>query len=275
MQFLLLAVMLTLPAFALKVDTVKSFNCYQYSDKQIRVPSNHFFNEQHRPDIEFSRSQKICSDLDYGLRDSSPFTPLMNEVDAFKLISLTEPQAFDLNNNGQPDIEDNFAATLIRDYNLNPGNFKSFGTFMNGTERVGYIINPMFGNVATCPRMNDFSPVAATVRKVYGLSAGTEPLYKAVRKPVYVLSQGRTVALPEDVIYVSESQITGAAFWINQGRTFLHDRNTIERGNGFGVSFFWPADKAAPFIKKANQQEYEIKNDVPFKRMVGCIPANS
>jgi len=60
---------------------------------------------------------------------------------------------------------------------------------------------------------------------------------------------------------------------MSQGRAYLFDRLGLERNFNVTASFLWPVDKKAPFLKKANQQEYEIKMDAPAKKMVGCIPS--
>jgi hypothetical protein len=270
MHFLVIALMLGASALAVETEFIKSFNCYKYAEKQIQLPSNHYFNERTRPEITFSRSHKLCADLDYGLNDS-PFSPLMNEKEEFKVISLVSPEVYDRDGNGQSDIEDRFMRTLWNDYRLNAGSYRSLGTLFDGEHKLGYMVNPMFGQVATCPRAGDFTPVAQTLMKVYGHAS--EPLYKAVRKPVYILQNGQTVALPEDVIFVSESQILGAAYYNAQGRLYLFDRLGLERNFNVQANFLWPVDKKAPFVKKANQQEYEIRIEAPAKKMVGCIPS--
>jgi hypothetical protein len=126
---------------------------------------------------------------------------------------------------------------------------------------------------------------------------GTNPLFKAFRDIIGVDTEGlyvgekaaETVTTPtgvtsglKDWILIRETDVKAVWFYLNNGVLTAPTDNNVK---DVSVYFYYPLNKASPFVKTSTQRMYKVKwayelngastiptSLPPHDRKIGCIP---
>lgn len=283
-----------------------------YYEKAYRV--HFYFLPRFRPS-KVDASNIFCHDIvKYGVPDEDGRERFEERPGVFTLWDAMDPRFFDNNGNGNDDINE-VIAQKVKNYgggNLAAGS-KFFIKFSwpgsptlnndagnsannNPNQVIGYYMAPWIDQqnqyksfCLNSSHYNSDSPLFQAFRDVIGQD--TEGLYVGEKAPETIFNQqGQVVGTGvKDYILIRETDLKAVWFYMNNGTpTAPTDDNVINQA----VYFYYPLNKAAPYIKGSNQRIYRVRGGdelaggntnasqtsgatstyPPHDRKIGCIP---
>lgn len=224
----------------------------------------------------------ICHDLKLGINDSPEFPRLGLFEQDFFMWSESDSRFFDLDQNGELDVNDYIAKRLTEEFNYkdpkiklffpwpwftNPDTSSATGTTSGGsasnTRRLGFLMQPFIDSTTKqplCPGQSEYHDTNYPQYLILGdlIGVDTQALYMAKRENLSFVNDGKTEKAPNDFIFITESQLMKIGFYRENNMSILVDSQTI---NTKQIMFYWPADENYPLVRKPSSQKlYEIRH---------------
>lgn len=284
-----------------------------YYDAAFRV--HFYFIPRLPPDPIAAGSSYVCHDWMnplYGDIDDILYPRLEQVASVFNLWDSTDPRFYDINNNGNNEINDiiiqkakNFGMTTI---GASTNFFEKFpvlasaqstedaGGNVSTAQSMGYYMFPWIDNTTfksyclNTTHYNSENALFKAMRDVIGVDM--EGIYVGVKAAESVRDRsGNIVTAPSDFILIRETDLKAVWFYMNNGvPTVPTDANVSSKA----VFFYYPLNKTSPFIQSNTQKLYQVKgaselnnssvstggsnssgvnsNYPPHDRKIGCIP---
>lgn len=284
-----------------------------YYDAAFRV--HFYFIQRSPPDPVPAGSSYVCHDwLNplYGEIDDILYPRLEQVASVFNLWDSTDPRFYDINNNGNNEINDiiiqkakNFGLTTI---GASTNFFEKFpvlastqstqdaGSNTSTAQSMGYYMYPWIDNQTfksyclNSTHYNSDNALFKAMRDVIGVDM--EGIYVGVKAAESVRDRsGNIVTAPADFILIRETDLKSVWFYLNNGvPTVPTDANVSSKA----VFFYYPLNKQAPYIPSSTQKLYQVKgatelsagtvntggssssgvnsNYPPHDRKIGCVP---
>ncbi len=311
----------------LKNAPISQYTCVVRESAEDDVTGDIFYNSAYRVHFYFlpriaptaippGVSNIVCHDMQaLGRIDDVLFPRLETIPGVFNLWDTTDPRFY--NNNGDPqnilDVNEiiaqktrNFGGTIPTGTNFFnkfvwPGSpTLSSDTGNNtptATQPIGYYMSPWVDSTTfksyclNSSHYNMNNPLFKAMRDILGVD--TEGLYIGEKAPEKITNPDGTVTegLP-DYILVRESDIKQVWFYLKNNVPTVPTDNNI---SNVAVFFYYPLNKASPFIKTSTQSTFRVRganelgsanpppdgtsteqgnstNYPPHDRKIGCIP---
>jgi hypothetical protein len=266
--------------------------------------------------LQGNSKEAFCHDVvTYGTADNATIPRLENTPGVFNFWDTQDPRFFDNNGNTYLDINDviwqktkNFGGNIPRTSNFfakfsglqlvvtSPDNTTT--TPSTTQPALGYYMAPWIDTNSssyrsfclTSTEYNSTNPLYQAFRDVLGVD--TEGLYIAEKSSTTITNaEGQTVTTNPDYLLLRETDLKAAWFYVKNGVLTKPDEATVANVTTY---FYYPLNKATPFIKSSSQELYRVKSaqeltsgDVsssatsqtgsvgtfpPHDKKIGCIP---
>lgn len=284
-----------------------------YYDAAFRV--HFYFLPRIPPKPIQAGSDIVCHDFMnplYGMIDDILYPRLEQIPGIFNLWDNNDPRFNDWNGNQNMDVNDiiiqkakHFGATNIA---ASTNFFEKFPvmTTVEETEEaggnatvaksMGYYMAPWIDQSTfrsyclNSSHYNSSNPLFKAMRDVIGVDM--EGIYVGAKAPETVFDrEGNPVAAPDDFILIRETDLKAVWFYMNNGVPTVPSDVIVST---VPVFFYYPLNKASPFIRSSTQKIYQVKgaeelnnqtipeggsnssgistNYAPHDRKIGCIP---
>jgi hypothetical protein len=241
--------------------------------------------------IPAGNSQLICHDIFnplYGLVDQELYPRFEQIPGVFNLWDTMDPRFYDNNGNGAMDVNEviiqktkNFGGTIPTGTNFfQPfawpgapeleseagGNNSSGSTTTQPTLPLGYYMAPWIDQTTfrsyclNSTHYNSSNPLFKAMRDIIGVD--TEGIYIGEKTPEAVTTSTGTVTTGfSDYILIRETDLKAVWFYVNAGvPTAPTDANVANNA----VFFYYPLNKASPFVKTSTQRIFRVKGANEF-----------
>ena len=284
-----------------------------YFDAAFRV--HFYFLPRVPPSPIPAGSDIVCHDYMnplYGAIDDILFPRLEQLPGIFNLWDNTDPRFYDNNGNKNDDVNDiiiqkakNFGATTIaattRFFEKFPVMTSTQTTTQAGgnpsvTMSMGYYMSPWIDQTTyrsyclNSSHYNSSNPLFKAMRDVIGVDM--EGIYVGVKAPETIFDRdGNPIQAPDDFLMIRETDLKQVWFYMKNGVPTVPTDSIV---SSVPVFFYYPLNKAYPFIKASTQKIYQVKgadelnnatvppggsnatgistNYPPHDRKIGCIP---
>lgn len=286
-----------------------------YYDSAYRL---HFYFIPRLPPspIPAGNSNLICHDTQiYGNIDQELFPRLEQLAGVFNLWDTTDPRFYDNNGNGAVDVNEviiqktkNFGGTIPTGTSF----FQTFkwpgapqlesdsGNNSTTTQALGYFMSPWIDQTTflsyclTATHYNSSNPLYKALRDI--IQVDTEGLYIGEKAPETVTdSDGNLTTGFSDYILIRETDLKAVWFYLKNGVPTAPTNTTVANN---AVYFYYPINKASPFVRTSTQRIYRVKSAAelnassssnnqststnnpsggngaypPHDRKIGCVP---
>lgn len=251
----------------------------------------HFYFLPRRPPTPVPAGASIaCHDISQlGLVDDVLYPRLELLPGAFNLWDASDPRFFDNNGNTILDVNDiiiqktkNFGGSLPASANF----FSPFAwpnepelgadddaTKLKNEMPLGFIMAPWIDATSfksyclNSSHYNSSNPVYKAIRDVIGVD--TEGIYVAEKTYETITATDGTVTGVgyKDVILIRETDLKQVWFYLKNG---VPTAPTDENVANVAVFFYYPLNKAAPYIKTSTQKTYQIKGKDELQQLAGA-----
>lgn len=248
----------------------------------------------------------------YGTNDDPLYPRLETVPGIFNLWDNTDPRFYDNNNNGNMDVNDiivqkskNFGATINPSSNFftafrwqttpliqtEENNNNGSETEANAVGDLGYYMSPWIDQTtfkAYCvnsTHYNSDNPLFKALRDVIGVD--TEGLYVG-EKIAESSDEAETTAAYRDLLLIREADLKSVWFYLNGSVPTRPTENNVANN---AIFFYYPLNKASPYVKTSTQRLYRIRSAKelngqensttpggsptsypPHDRRIGCVP---
>lgn len=256
----------------------------------------------------------VCHDIFnplYGSVDDELYPRLETVPGIFNLWDNTDPRFYDNNGNGALDVNDaiiqktkNFGGTIPADskfftqftWQTSP-NIESEDGSSSDEEIVpqplGYYMAPWIDQTTfksyclTTAQYNSDNALFKAMRDIIGVD--TEGIYIGEKSPETVVGENGTVPGLKDYILIRETDLKAVWFYLQGG---VPTAPTEDNVSNHAVYFYYPLNKASPFVKTSTQRIYRVRSAAelnnaasggstsngtpstfpPHDRKIGCVP---
>ena len=260
-------------------------------------------------------SAMICHDYMnplYGAIDDILFPRLEEIPGIFNLWDNTDPRFYDNDGNGNDDVNDlilqkakYFGASNIPASTKFFVKFSGMATTEESTEAgsntsvaqsMGFYMFPWIDQSTfrsyclNSTHYNSSNALFKAMRDIVGVDM--EGLYVGAKAPETVFDRDNTaVSAPDDFILIRETDLKSVWFYMKNGVPTVPTDAVV---SSVPVFFYYPLNKASPFVKSSTQRIYQVKganelatqkvetgganssgissNYPPHDRKIGCIP---
>lgn len=219
-----------------------------------------------------------CHDISLlGLTDDVLYPRLEQIPGAFNLWDTSDPRFFDNNGNTIMDVDD-IIQQKAKNFGVNlPSTAKFFSPFSWANEPelgdeatvsknampLGYYMQPWIDGSTyrsyclNSTHYNSNNGIFKAIRDVVGVD--TEGLYIAEKttEAVTSVNGSTTTAGSRDFILIRETDLKQVWFYLNNG---IPTAPTDENVANVAVFFYYPLNKASPFVKTSTQRIFQVKS---------------
>jgi hypothetical protein len=283
-----------------------------------------YFTPRYMP-ASVNAGNLFCHDtVTYGTTDDSATIPRLELIEGiYNLWDTSDPRFFDNNGNNIDDVNDmifdktrNFGGTIptgtkffanfkwpgAPTLSTDAGNSNSSST-TSATQTIGWYMAPWIDTTTyksyclTNTQYNSSNPLFQAMRDV--LQVETEGLYVGEKAAETVVTTVNGVATTttgyKDYILIREADLKVVWFYMKNGTPTAPTEDNVANNS---VYFYYPLNKASPFVKSSTQKMYQVKGAAelnstssttttstatatssgssssypPHDRKIGCIP---
>lgn len=280
---------------------------------------HYYYLPRNAPDpLQGLSKEAFCHDVvTYGAKDDATFPRLENIPGIFNFWDTQDPRFYDNNGNGVLDINDvivqktkNFGGSI-------PSNSNFFAKFSglqlvitdpNATSTsttasqpaLGYYMAPWIDTSTSsyrsfCLTSTQYNSATNALYKAFRdvIGVDTEGIYIAEKGAQTIeTSNGTNVTTNPDYLLIRESDLKSVWFYVKNN---VLTKPTEENVANVTTYFYYPLNKAAPFVKSSTQELYRIRSAAeltsassvsssttttsgsvgsfpPHDKKIGCIP---
>lgn len=260
--------------------------------------------------IPAGNSNLICHDIfnpQYGPIDQELYPRFELQAGAFNLWDNTDPRFFDNNGNGSMDVDEIIVQKTKQFGGTIPTGTKFFQSFSwpgspeleteagnsNTTQPLGYFMSPWIDQTTfksyclNSSHYNSNNSLFKALRDI--IQVDTEGLYIGEKAPEAVTDiNGEIRTGFPDYILIRESDLKQVWFYLKNGVPTAPTDSTVSNN---AIFFYYPLNKASPFVKTSTQRIFRVKGAAelnrqnntnqsdgkplsypPHDRKIGCIP---